>query len=200
MLDISDEPQSFKVCIVGQSGAGKTSILNRYITGSFMTDYKPTISASFMASHEIIGDHTVTLNIWDTAGQEKFQSMMPLYLRNVDCVVLIFDILNPSSWDYVHKWILEQYDEIRPQPIVAVCANKCDCEGTFDIQVIENELKSGIGEVKTTLFFRTSALTGTNITTVFNSIANTLDSMLKKGKIQHTTTNPKDNSSHTCGC
>ena len=198
MLDITDEPQSFKVCIVGESGAGKTSMLNRYITGAFLSDYKPTISASFMVSHEILGDHTVTLNIWDTAGQEKYQSMMPLYLRNVDCVVLIFDVLRPSSWDYLHKWILEQFGEINPQPLVAVCANKCDCEQTFDIQIIENELKNGIGEVKTNLFFKTSALTGTNVTTVFNTVAQSLDSMYKKGKIQHTTTNQNENSGKSC--
>ena len=92
MLDFGNEPESFKVCIIGESGAGKTSLLNRYITGMFTDDYKPTISASFMAAHEIVGDHTITLNIWDTAGQEKFQSMMPLYMRNVDCVLLVFDV------------------------------------------------------------------------------------------------------------
>jgi hypothetical protein len=101
------EGHTFKVCICGQQGVGKTALLHRRISGSFGADYRPTIASGFGPVVESVGDRPVTLNIWDTAGQEKYQSMMPLYLRNCECVILVLDITAPASWDFVNKADLE---------------------------------------------------------------------------------------------
>ena len=169
--NISDsDPAHFKVCIIGEEGVGKTAILNRYVTGSFIANYKPTIAASFMSAHEIVGDHTVTLNIWDTAGQEKYQSMMPLYLRNVDCIILVFDVTKPTSVKYIDNWLETELENIKPTPLLFVCGNKNDQEPTFSTQPIEQLLK----EKNIPLYF-TSSLNGNNIATVFSQVGAALD-------------------------
>ena len=169
--NISDsDPENFKVCIIGEEGVGKTAILNRYVTGSFIANYKPTIAASFMSAHEIVGDHTVTLNIWDTAGQEKYQSMMPLYLRNVDCIILVFDVTKSSSVKYIDKWLETELENIKPTPLLFVCGNKNDQEPTFSTQAIEQLLKD-----KNIPLYFTSSLNGYNIATVFSQVGASLD-------------------------
>ena len=169
--NISDsDPVQFKVCMLGEEGVGKTAILNRYVTGSFVANYKPTIAASFMSAHEIVGDHTVTLNIWDTAGQEKYQSMIPLYLRNVDCIILVFDVTKPSSVNYIDKWIENEFPNIKPTPLLFVCGNKNDLPPTYSTQSIEQTLKD-----KNIPLFFTSSLNGNNIATVFSQVGSALD-------------------------
>ncbi|EAX93644.1 small GTP-binding protein, putative [Trichomonas vaginalis G3] len=164
------DPTNFKVCIIGEEGVGKTAILNRYITGAFVSNYKPTIAAAFMSAHEIVGDHTVTLNIWDTAGQEKYQSMMPLYLRNVDCVILVCDVIKPTSAQYVERWIEQEFPSIRPAPILLVCINKSDCQQSYNTQNLEESMKE-----KGIKVFFTSSLNGNNIAAVFNTVGTALD-------------------------
>ena len=119
-------------------------------------------------------------------------------MRNADCVVLIFDVLRTSSWQYIEKWIEEQYPQIKPEPLVAVCANKCDCEETFDTKLIETQLKNGYENLNNLIFYKTSALTGNNIANLFNTISQKLDSMLKKGLCATKGTQPQKSSEKGC--
>lgn len=193
--NISDsDPTNFKVCIIGEEGVGKTAILNRYVTGSFVANYKPTVAASFMSAHEIVGDHTVTLNIWDTAGQEKYQSMMPLYLRNVDCIILVFDVTKPSSATYVERWLENELPNVKPTPLLFVCGNKMDQQQTFSTQSIENAMKE-----KNIPTFFTSSLNGLNIAAVFSAVGAALDEENQRKRPQmHKLRNKKETSSSCC--
>lgn len=185
--------ENYKICVCGQEGVGKTALLNRYITGSFISGYKPTIAASFVSSHEIIEDHTITLNIWDTAGQEKYQSMMPLYLRNVDCVLLVFDVTQSNSWDFIEKWFQFEFPNIRPIPLIFICANKIDLEPNFDLQLSEEWCLN-----RDIPFNYTSSMNGKNISQVFNEIAKKLDLNSNKMEIKKNNENLKVKSKNCC--
>ena len=192
-----DVPNNYKVCVIGESGVGKTALINRYTTGSFTADYRPTVSASFVSAREFVENRVITLNIWDTAGQEKYQSMMPIYTRNVECVLLVFDVLRPSSWEYIIKWINDNYDQLEPTPIFTFCANKCDCGETFSIKEIEEQISAGIDKVRNAAFFTTSALTGENVAVLFNSIGAKLCAI--EGKVRkQKSLQTKSNSSSCC--
>lgn len=77
-----------KVIILGDSGVGKTSLMNQYVNKKFSNQYKATIGADFLTKEVIVDDRIVTMQIWDTAGQERFQSLGVAFYRGADCCVL----------------------------------------------------------------------------------------------------------------
>lgn len=77
-----------KVIILGDSGVGKTSLMNQYVNKKFSNQYKATIGADFLTKEVIVDDRVVTMQIWDTAGQERFQSLGVAFYRGADCCVL----------------------------------------------------------------------------------------------------------------
>merc|ERR1712078_475636 len=81
-----------KVIILGDSGVGKTSLMNQYVNKKFSTQYKATIGADFLTKEVMVGDRLVTMQIWDTAGQERFQSLGVAFYRGADACVLVFDV------------------------------------------------------------------------------------------------------------
>ena len=157
---------SFKVCICGQQGVGKTALVNRRITGEFLGDYRPTIAATFVTVTESVRGKTVILNVWDTAGQERYQSMMPMYFRNVACVILVVDVSDPGSWGFIKRWTDNELVSLAPQPMLVLCLNKSDLEPAADI--------SGVADWAAQLgcpIYHTSAMTGANVNEVFRKVA-----------------------------
>ena len=186
---------SFKVCICGEESVGKTALLNRYVTGSFNADYRPTIAATFVSSQEIVDHQVVMLNIWDTAGQEKYQSMMPLYLRNAECVILVFDVTKTSSWNYITQWYENDFPNLFPRPSVYICANKSDLEPIFDVNVVaEWAMKQEIP------LFHTSALTGLNTAQIFKKVAQDLEGQNRTRKVAVSQSKLKASNNSSDGC
>jgi Ras-related protein Rab-7A len=94
----------YKVLILGDSNVGKTSLMNAYILRRFTQHYKATIGADFMTKDICIRDNIITLQIWDTSGQERYNSLgMPFY-RGAECCIFIYDVTKASSLENVHKW------------------------------------------------------------------------------------------------
>ena len=95
--------KTLKIVILGDSGVGKTSLMNRFSTGKFTGQYKATIGADFLSKDNVIVTdnflgqrHLVTLQIWDTAGQERFQSLGVGFYRGADACLLVYDITDPQ--------------------------------------------------------------------------------------------------------
>lgn len=93
-----------KIVILGDSGVGKTTILQQYLNGKTTGQSKPTIGADFSKKEILIDNTVVTLQIWDTAGQEKFQSLGYAFYRGADCCALVYDITNQQSFDALSRW------------------------------------------------------------------------------------------------
>mmetsp|Transcript_35145 Transcript_35145/g.76944 ORF Transcript_35145/g.76944 Transcript_35145/m.76944 type:complete len:246 (-) Transcript_35145:165-902(-) len=99
-----------KVILLGDSGVGKTSLMNRYHTGKFTGQYKATIGADFLSKDLTVTDPTTglpkdcTLQIWDTAGQERFQSLGTAFYRGADACLLVYDVTDPRSLDHLDSW------------------------------------------------------------------------------------------------
>jgi len=100
----SRKKQLYKIIILGDSGVGKTSLLNQYVNGRYTQQYRATVGADFMAKEVMIDDRVVNLQIWDTAGQERFQSLGPAFYRGADCCVLVYDITNQKSFESLDSW------------------------------------------------------------------------------------------------
>jgi len=121
-----------KVIILGDSGVGKTSLMNRYVNQRYSEQYKATIGADFLTKEVMIDDKLVTLQIWDTAGQERFQSLGVAFYRGADACILVYDITNPKSFESLDNWRDEFLEQASPRdqenfPFV-VLGNKVDRE------------------------------------------------------------------------
>ena len=98
----------YKLIVIGDENVGKTSILERFKNNQFNAIYEPTVGLDFQSIPILIDDQTVTLLLYDTAGQEKFKSLIPLYTNEANIILLIYDISNLESFNNIGKW----YDSI----------------------------------------------------------------------------------------
>ncbi|GAY57298.1 hypothetical protein CUMW_178350 [Citrus unshiu] len=122
-----------KVIILGDSGVGKTSLMNQYVNKKFSNQYKATIGADFLTKEVQFEDRLFTLQIWDTAGQERFQSLGVAFYRGADCCVLVYDVNSMKSFDNLNNWREEFLIQASPSdpdnfPFV-VLGNKIDVDG-----------------------------------------------------------------------
>ena len=86
-----------KVVIIGDYGAGKTSLLLRHLKNEFPEDPNPTLGASFEIFHfNLQGNRKVDIQMWDTSGEEKFKSVTLTYFNSASCAIIVFDVSNPK--------------------------------------------------------------------------------------------------------
>lgn len=121
-----------KIIILGDSGVGKTSLMNQYCNKRFSNQYKATIGADFLTKEVMIDDKLVTLQIWDTAGQERFQSLGVAFYRGADACILVFDITAEKSFEQLNSWRDEFLTQANPRDpdnfSFVVIGNKIDKE------------------------------------------------------------------------
>ncbi|XP_006590898.1 ras-related protein Rab7 isoform X2 [Glycine max] len=137
-----------KVIILGDSGVGKTSLMNQYVNKKFSNQYKATIGADFLTKEVQFEDRLFTLQIWDTAGQERFQSLGVAFYRGADCCVLVYDVNSMKSFDNLNNWREEFLIQVSEKKARAWCASK--------------------GNIP---YFETSAKEGLNVEEAFQCIA-----------------------------
>uniref|UniRef100_A0A1I8GZA3 RAB7A, member RAS oncogene family n=1 Tax=Macrostomum lignano TaxID=282301 RepID=A0A1I8GZA3_9PLAT len=121
-----------KVIILGDSGVGKTSLMNQFVNRKFSNQYKATIGADFLTKELMVDDRVVTLQLWDTAGQERFQSLGVAFYRGADACMLVYDVTQPNSFKTLDSWRDEFLIQASPRdpdnfPFVLV-GNKIDLE------------------------------------------------------------------------
>ena len=166
-------PNIFKVILLGDSSVGKTSILSQYINKSFFDKTKSTIGADFI-THEIEVDGTyIGLQLWDTAGSERFQAVQPIFFRGSDCCILVCDVTNKETFEHLDEWkkhLLESLSNIQNENTFCfvVVGNKSDCEST-EREVKLEELQQWDGGIHAA--FECSAKTGWNIEKMFYEVA-----------------------------
>ena len=115
--------RALKLIVVGSCGVGKTSLIGAYQKKQFSTDMKPTISpASYNTKIQISPEQEVTLQIWDTAGQEKYQSISQMFYRDSDICFIVYD---ENSVDSVEHWAEIVREEV-PHVIIFLVQTKSD--------------------------------------------------------------------------
>ena len=158
--------EEFKVVTIGESGVGKTALLTKFATGEFQSEINPTVGSATLVGKIQIDKKTVKLNLWDTAGQEKFNSLLPIYFRNLDAVLFVFDISKGLENTETLYHSVEK--DIPQNANFYLIGNKSDLVDThYDTSAFEDWAQhTGM------TFLKTSAKTGENIHRLFTQIAN----------------------------
>jgi len=162
-----------KVIILGDSGVGKTSIMNQYVNKKFNNQYKATIGADFLTKEVMIDDRLVTMQIWDTAGQERFQSLGVAFYRGADCCVLVYDVTSPTSFKNLESWRDEFLIQASPRdpenfPFVVI-GNKVDLADSRTVTT--KRAMQWCQEKNNVPYFETSAKESINVEQAFQTIA-----------------------------
>ncbi len=97
-----------KVVVLGDKGVGKTSLVNRFIEGTFQISYQSTIGAFFQTKKVTVSNGvSFKMQLWDTAGQERFRAMAPMYYRNSSAAIVCFDVTKEETFVKMKDWIEE---------------------------------------------------------------------------------------------
>lgn len=160
-----DCPQ-FKLIFLGDQYVGKSSILNRFYQDKFEPDYQATIGLDFHSKNININGNLVRLLLYDTAGQEKFKSLIPMYTRDANIIIVVYDISNKDSFSHTEHWVNETKDLKREDAIFVLVGNKIDLEDKRTVQTKEAEEYAA---QKGFLFYEVSAKTGENIQELFEN-------------------------------
>ena len=135
-----DEKEEIKIILIGDSGVGKTNLVNSVMGLSFLENESPTVSGSFYSKKYEINDNTYIANIWDTAGQEAYKGITQLFFRGSEIVILVYDICSSSSFESLNQWYELCQDTINNEHIYAIVGNKNDLY--LNSEVNENEAKA----------------------------------------------------------
>ena len=161
-----------KVILLGDSGVGKTSLINQFINNQFSSQYKLTIGADCFTKEIMLDEQQVTLQIWDTAGQERFQCLNSAFYRGSDCCILTYDVSSSSSFKSLDGWMDEfliQSSSQDPEnfPFVVI-GNKIDLKNRA---ITTNKAKVWCENRNNIPYFETSAKEKNNIEAAFRTIA-----------------------------
>ncbi len=172
-----------KYIMIGDSGVGKSSILNTYMTDEFDTSINSTIGVEFYTKRLEIDGKKFKIHLWDLAGQERFKSIVKTYYRKCDGVLLIFDLTDRRSFESVTYWYnellrmypLESNKEYNPS--IFLIGNKNDMSHR---NVLPEDVDIMISGKKITNYMECSAKTGDNINDIFNMLNNTVYQEVEK--------------------
>lgn len=164
-----DEKHDFlyKICFCGDGGVGKTSIINNYIGQGFHTDYKVTIGCQIVTHSQLIDGQQIKFQLWDLAGQQRFEFVRSTFYRGSHAAILVFDLTRPVSFQNLQRWRKEILSNVGYEIPFIILGNKSDL--TDKIQVNEQEILETIFEFKHQThvseipYFFTSALSGLNL-------------------------------------
>ena len=167
-MDNTEQQERFKVIIIGDSAVGKSSIAAQQCNKEFDSNLNPTIgSAHLITTIDLSPDQKVTLVIWDTAGQEEFAPLVPMYARKANCALIVGSATSEDSINNMKKWEDTLYQSGERPPVIAVI-NKMDLVEDQTKKVDDVKLK--LGNEFPSIFF-VSAKTSYNISELFVEVA-----------------------------
>lgn len=171
MLKI-EQKLAFKVCIFGDGGVGKTTLIRRFLTRIFEEDIKMTIGADFSVKKVEVEGKQVTLRIWDFAGEERFRVLLPSFAKGADGGIFMYDITRYSSMKDINDWlsIFEYFvSESESKIPIIMVGGKTDLEDKRSIEPEETLEISRALDLQG--HFECSSKTGDNVEEVFKYIA-----------------------------
>ncbi len=164
----------YKVCLVGDGGVGKTAIVERFLGKGFASTYNLTIGTNICTHTVDVDGSKVKFQIWDLAGQQRFEFVRSTFYRGSHAIVMVFDVTNPVSLANLSEWkieVLQNLGDAHHDIPIVLLGNKSDLQQKLliDQDAISNfkdELQMEF-HADSTAFMYTSALSGMNVEEAF---------------------------------
>ena len=140
---MKDEKFRIKLILLGDSGVGKSSIIQRYYEDTFDKDLKMTENANFLEKELTINGEELVLELWDTAGQEAYRSLTQIFVKNSKIIILVYNVTSLKTFESLNFWYDFLKKDIGPSTILGVAGNKTDLifEETYNEEVSPEKAK-----------------------------------------------------------
>ena len=174
-----------KVVILGEMSTGKTSVVLRLVRDEFTDAHEPTIGAAFMVHKMNVDGIPCKMEIWDTAGQDRYKTLAPMYYNGAPAAIVVYDITNPESFTTMQRWVQELREKGESNLVIALAGNKVDLEHARRIPKEQTmayiqQIVEGGGEAP--LFVECSAKTGQGIQDLFSQLLHKLVERSQQGQ------------------
>ena len=161
----------FKVLLIGDSSVGKTSVLLRYVEDTFNPEFQTTIGVDFKISTFQLNGKIIKLQLWDTAGQDRFKNIVASYYRGAHGIVLAFDITNHASFQNINRWYDEAQNYLQKSVPKLLIGNKLDLSSQRAVRTEDaKELADRLGVE----YIETSAKNSQNVKLAFETLSRSI--------------------------
>ena len=177
-----EEEIVYKVLLLGDSSVGKTCFLLRYCDKSFQDVHLSTIGLDYrLKSMTLKNNKNIKLQIWDTAGQDRFRAITKNYYKGANGIILIYDVTNMQTYENVKNWISQIKEEASPNVIIYLVGNKIDVPD--EQRLIKAEDGQKIADEFNLPFKEASAKDGTNVNEIFQELLEEIDEKYAKFEV-----------------
>ncbi len=159
-METDDFDYTIKLLIVGDSSVGKTNFISMFIENKFIPNYMTTSGIDLKASSIEVRNKKIKVQLWDTAGQEKYRAITKNLFLKVQGVLIVYDITNENSFSSLKSWVKTIKDECGKQMQMVIVGNKSDLE---ENRVIDKTIASEFAKEEKIDYIETSCKTGENI-------------------------------------
>ncbi|OQR99438.1 Rab11 family GTPase [Achlya hypogyna] len=179
----SEQEYVLKVVLIGDSGVGKSNLVQRFTKNKYNEASTQTIGTvlgdtvrsavgrfEFAAKTIRVGDRRIKAQIWDTAGQERFQSLTAAYYRNAVGALIVYDITNRASFEHVTHWLAQIHEHAHENVVLILVGNKCDLAHRPNTRQVSTLEAARFAETHHMEFVEASALDSTNVVEAFKRI------------------------------
>ena len=160
-----------KIILLGKNNVGKTSLILQYSSNIFQEELASTIGAEYISKDLFFNDQKLTLNIWDTSGQERYRSLSKIYFKNSHIIILVYDITSKESFnDIINFWYNYVTENLGNNLIYAIVANKSDL---YLNEQVSHEEGENYAKKINAFYFETSAKNNEGINEMFSLVGKT---------------------------
>ena len=170
----------FKILLLGDSGVGKSSLLLRYTKNEFISDMRSTIGVEFALKYITIDNYQLKIQIWDTAGMERYRSITNAYYKGAKGVIVLYDICRKKSFENVDKWIDDFKSKADDDAVIILIGNKSDLDDKREVSKEEGESKAQMNKFA---FMETSAKDNNNVQKPFETLFSEIVKICKNKNI-----------------
>ena len=176
--DSEKEQAKFKLILIGEMNVGKTSLIQKFVFDNFGSDYEATIGVEFFSKTFKINADIVKIEIWGTAGSERFKSITKNYYKGAKGALIVYDITNKESFDKIEEWISQIKENSNKTNInMLIIGNKRDLD---DLRAVPTNLLNNIGKNIGVGVMETSAKDGYNVKEAFYMLVREMYNDVKK--------------------
>jgi small GTP-binding protein len=162
--DATNYDHIFKVLLLGDSSVGKTCFLLRFSDETFTENHISTIGLDYRLKMVSVNEAKIKLQIWDTAGQDRFRAITKNYYKGAHGIILLYDVTNINSFNNIKNWISQIKENSTEKVKICLVGNKCDMTGMRKIQYEDGEKLAQEHDLK---FIESSAKNNINVEETF---------------------------------